>query len=326
MTHFANADTDDPGGSGLADARAARAVRRGRRAVVAAGAPVQRAPRGEQLRRAAVPRGAVRSRALRDRDLRQRPLGAGAGRAGDAARHRDRAAARGAGGQRRSATAPRGAQRATAVSRSCRVGYADGLPRRASGHAEAAIRGKRVPLVGLISMDIAMADVTDVPDAQVGDAAVLLGRASGGVVDHRGRVRRVGRAFRVRGDVRHEQARAAHVRGGRRGEHRGRRRADERRARSRRPAPAPAPPPARRAGRLRRSRVGKAVVGRASRTRARRSVASSILVGGHLILIGARSRGCRAGRSAARTTSRPPSTSALAGCRSCCSSARSPAW
>ncbi len=60
-------------------------------------------------------------------------------------------------------------------------GYADGLPRRASGHAEVAIRGKRVPLVGLISMDIALADVTDVPDVEVGDAAVLLGRASGGV-------------------------------------------------------------------------------------------------------------------------------------------------
>lgn len=60
-------------------------------------------------------------------------------------------------------------------------GYADGLPRSASGHAEVAIRGKRVPLVGRISMDIAVADVTDVPEAQVGDAVVLLGRAGGGV-------------------------------------------------------------------------------------------------------------------------------------------------
>lgn len=61
------------------------------------------------------------------------------------------------------------------------VGYADGLPRRASGNAEVAIRGRRVPLIGLISMDIAIADVTDLPEAQVGDAVVLLGRASGGV-------------------------------------------------------------------------------------------------------------------------------------------------
>lgn len=61
------------------------------------------------------------------------------------------------------------------------IGYADGLPRRASNHAQVAIRGKRVPLVGLISMDIAVADVTDLPEVVVGDPAVLLGRASGGV-------------------------------------------------------------------------------------------------------------------------------------------------
>jgi alanine racemase len=60
------------------------------------------------------------------------------------------------------------------------LGYADGLPRRASGHAQAAIRGRRVPLVGLISMDIALADVTDIADVAVGDAVVLLGRASDG--------------------------------------------------------------------------------------------------------------------------------------------------
>lgn len=60
------------------------------------------------------------------------------------------------------------------------VGYADGLPRRATGRAFAAIRGRRVPLVGVISMDIAVADVTDLPEVAVGDAAVLLGRASGG--------------------------------------------------------------------------------------------------------------------------------------------------
>jgi alanine racemase len=60
------------------------------------------------------------------------------------------------------------------------LGYADGLPRRASDRALAAIRGRRVPLVGVISMDIAIADVTDLPEVAVGDAAVLLGRASGG--------------------------------------------------------------------------------------------------------------------------------------------------
>jgi alanine racemase len=62
------------------------------------------------------------------------------------------------------------------------IGYADGLPRRATGHAQVAIRGHRVPLVGLISMDIAIADVTDLgATVAVGDPVVLLGRASGGV-------------------------------------------------------------------------------------------------------------------------------------------------
>lgn len=60
------------------------------------------------------------------------------------------------------------------------VGYADGLPRRSSGHAQIAIRGVRAPLVGRISMDIAIADVTDVVDVTVGDPVTLLGRAAGG--------------------------------------------------------------------------------------------------------------------------------------------------
>ncbi len=60
------------------------------------------------------------------------------------------------------------------------LGYADGLPRRATGHAEAAIRGVRVKLIGVISMDIAIADITDAPQIALGDAAVLLGRASDG--------------------------------------------------------------------------------------------------------------------------------------------------
>lgn len=71
------------------------------------------------------------------------------------------------------------AQRATRLA-ILPLGYADGLPRRASGHAQAAIRSHRVPLVGRISMDIAVADVTDVPAIAVGDAVVLLGKASGG--------------------------------------------------------------------------------------------------------------------------------------------------
>lgn len=60
------------------------------------------------------------------------------------------------------------------------IGYADGLPRRATSHASVLIRGHRCPLVGAISMDIALADVTDVPGVGATDAVVLLGPGEGG--------------------------------------------------------------------------------------------------------------------------------------------------
>jgi alanine racemase len=62
------------------------------------------------------------------------------------------------------------------------IGYADGLPRRATGQASVLIRGRRCPLVGAISMDIAIADVTDLPGVAVGDTAVLFGVGEGGAI------------------------------------------------------------------------------------------------------------------------------------------------
>ena len=56
------------------------------------------------------------------------------------------------------------------------IGYADGYPRRLTGSAEALVHGRRCPVVGAISMDMALVDVTALGhDAQVGDAVVLLG-------------------------------------------------------------------------------------------------------------------------------------------------------
>jgi alanine racemase len=55
------------------------------------------------------------------------------------------------------------------------VGYADGYPRNLTGKAQVLIRGKRVPVVGTICMDLMMIDVTDVPDATETDEVVLLG-------------------------------------------------------------------------------------------------------------------------------------------------------
>jgi alanine racemase len=55
------------------------------------------------------------------------------------------------------------------------VGYADGLCRRLSNVGEVLIRGRRAPFVGQITMDMSMVDVTDIPQAQVGDEVVLIG-------------------------------------------------------------------------------------------------------------------------------------------------------
>jgi len=56
------------------------------------------------------------------------------------------------------------------------VGYADGFRRGLSGQAEVLIRGSRVPVVGVITMDLCVADVTGLAETAVGDEAVLIGR------------------------------------------------------------------------------------------------------------------------------------------------------
>jgi alanine racemase len=57
------------------------------------------------------------------------------------------------------------------------LGYGDGFARAHANRAEALVRGGRVPLVGNVTMDAVMADVTDVPGQLVtlADEFVLLG-------------------------------------------------------------------------------------------------------------------------------------------------------
>lgn len=57
-------------------------------------------------------------------------------------------------------------------------GYADGYPRLLSGRNEVIIRGRRARGTGRICMDQMMIDVTDIPDAAVGDEVILFGRNS----------------------------------------------------------------------------------------------------------------------------------------------------
>ncbi len=56
------------------------------------------------------------------------------------------------------------------------VGYADGYSRRLSNRASVLLHGRRCPVVGSISMDMMMVDVTRIPGVLVGDTAVLIGR------------------------------------------------------------------------------------------------------------------------------------------------------
>jgi alanine racemase len=56
------------------------------------------------------------------------------------------------------------------------LGYADGYSRLLSNQGQVLINGLRAPVVGRICMDQFMIDVTDIPDAAVGDEVVLIGR------------------------------------------------------------------------------------------------------------------------------------------------------
>jgi alanine racemase len=66
------------------------------------------------------------------------------------------------------------------------AGYADGLDTRLGMHGYVLVRGRRVPIVGAVCMDMLMIDVTDV-DVEVspGDEVVILGEQDGERMDAR---------------------------------------------------------------------------------------------------------------------------------------------
>ncbi len=56
------------------------------------------------------------------------------------------------------------------------IGYADGLNRHLGNrHGHCLVHGKPAPYVGNICMDVALIDVTDIPECQEGDSAVIFG-------------------------------------------------------------------------------------------------------------------------------------------------------
>jgi alanine racemase len=55
------------------------------------------------------------------------------------------------------------------------AGYADGLDRRLGNHFSLLVRGERAPLVGNVSMDSAVVDVTEIAGVEPGDEVVIIG-------------------------------------------------------------------------------------------------------------------------------------------------------
>jgi alanine racemase len=62
------------------------------------------------------------------------------------------------------------------------AGYADGVARAASNQARVLVRGQRAPLLGRVSMDQCVVDLTDIPAAQPGDEVTLIGRQGEGEI------------------------------------------------------------------------------------------------------------------------------------------------
>ena len=55
------------------------------------------------------------------------------------------------------------------------VGYSDGYRRAHSNKADVLVRGRRAPVLGNVTMNTTMVDVTDIPGVQAGDEVVLFG-------------------------------------------------------------------------------------------------------------------------------------------------------
>ena len=55
------------------------------------------------------------------------------------------------------------------------AGYGDGIHRSLGNKGSVLVHGKLAPIVGIVSMDVTMIDVTDATEAQVGDVATIYG-------------------------------------------------------------------------------------------------------------------------------------------------------
>jgi alanine racemase len=59
------------------------------------------------------------------------------------------------------------------------IGYGDGLPRALSNRGHALIRGQRVPIIGRVSMDVTVVNISGLDGVELGDVATMIGRDGG---------------------------------------------------------------------------------------------------------------------------------------------------
>jgi alanine racemase len=57
------------------------------------------------------------------------------------------------------------------------VGYGDGFNRHLSNRGQVILRDHYAPIAGNVSMDLTTIDVTDIPQAAIGDEVLLIGRS-----------------------------------------------------------------------------------------------------------------------------------------------------
>lgn len=62
------------------------------------------------------------------------------------------------------------------------IGYADGMRRAFSNNSYVLVQGRPAPIVGRVSMDLTTIDVTDIPEARIGDEVVIIGEQNGAYI------------------------------------------------------------------------------------------------------------------------------------------------
>lgn len=62
------------------------------------------------------------------------------------------------------------------------VGYGNGYPRGQSNRGNVLIHGKKAPITGLINMNLFMVDVSHIPNVEIGDDVVLLGKQNNNTI------------------------------------------------------------------------------------------------------------------------------------------------